>query len=189
MKNKLESLLIRGSDWQNNACLNFTPNVAYGYIHGYKCAADSLVTQIIQTRSNQDILVFPIVFLYRHYLELALKYIIADGRKLLGEKGSFPTHHKIEHLWPLAKGILRKIWSGSEPKEVELIDHLIKELSIIDPDSMSFRYPENLEGKNSLPNIKHINLRHLGQTIDQVGDFLEAVHMGISEYLNERYDF
>lgn len=189
MENKFEPLFKSDSDWHNNACLNFTHNAAYGYIYGYKYAADSLVIQVNEKAANQDILVFPIVFLYRHYLELALKYIIADGRDLLGEKRSFPTHHKIEYLWPLTKEIIRKIWSGDEPEEVKLTDHVVGELSKIDPGSMSFRYPENLEGKNSLPSIKYINLRHFGQMIDEVSSFLEAAHAGISDYLRDKYDF
>lgn len=187
MTDKFEPLFKSDSDWHNNACLNFSHKTAYGYVSGYKCAADSLVIQVNETGRNQDKLVFPIVFLYRHYLELLLKFIIDVGRQLENKNG-YPTHHRIENLWPEAKGIIRKMWPGGDPEEMKLTDHVIKELSSVDPESMCFRYPESKDGEKYIPDITHINLRHLGQTIDTVGTFLEGVLMGIGNHLDNEYE-
>jgi len=46
----------------SNACLNFMNNQFDLYAVGYKRAADLLVDHAISTHSNQDILVYPIVF-------------------------------------------------------------------------------------------------------------------------------
>ena len=43
----------------------------YGYIDSYKTAADELV----EKSGAEDLLVFPVVFCYRQYLELVLKTI------------------------------------------------------------------------------------------------------------------
>jgi len=47
----------------------------------YKRAADLLVQHIIETKITLDIntLVFPILYLYRHYIEIKLKDIIRTG--------------------------------------------------------------------------------------------------------------
>ena len=44
---------------------------------GYKAAADTLVEKTKSSLADQDSLVFPIVFNYRHFIELNLKYLIA----------------------------------------------------------------------------------------------------------------
>ena len=44
---------------------------------GYKMGADLMVEEAEKDRANRDLLVFPIIFNYRQFLELALKYHIA----------------------------------------------------------------------------------------------------------------
>ena len=62
MSNNFDPLFKSDSDWHNNACLNFQHDMSYGYIEGYKRAADALVFQIKDNRRDRDFLVYPIVF-------------------------------------------------------------------------------------------------------------------------------
>lgn len=48
------------------------------YPDAYKQAADKLVNQI-EGHSWEDRLIFPVIFLYRHFVELKLKYLIGSG--------------------------------------------------------------------------------------------------------------
>lgn len=68
--------LFRGDlrDWKNNACLR--NGNEYAYREGYRRGAQILVRAVEETQSDQDFLVYPIVFLYRHHIELALKRVI-----------------------------------------------------------------------------------------------------------------
>lgn len=68
--------LFRGDlrDWKNNACLRNGDE--YAYREGYRRGAQILVRAVEETQSDQDFLVYPIVFLYRHHIELALKRVI-----------------------------------------------------------------------------------------------------------------
>jgi hypothetical protein len=61
-------------DWKNNACLRNGDE--YAYREGYRKGAQILVRAVEETQSDQDFLVYPIVFLYRHHIELALKRVI-----------------------------------------------------------------------------------------------------------------
>ena len=163
-----------GIDWQNNACLNFTPHKMYGYIQGYKTAGDELVNTAIEKRRDRDLLVFPIAFLYRQYIELQLKDIIQDSRSVLDEPEKYPQHHKIDNLWNLAKSLMNKVGNDIDPtvndyvteEDIQSISEKINEFSLIDPASFSFRYPKDRDGNENLPGITHINLRQLK---DQMG--------------------
>src|SRR4030042_2814002 len=85
-----DKLFTTAEDWWNNACLNFIHNGWSIYAIGYKDAADILVSHIEEKRRYQDTLVYPIVFLYRQYLELALKDIIRKGQRLQEISDPFP---------------------------------------------------------------------------------------------------
>ena len=71
-----EDVVVRDDlpDWQSNACLNYMgSDDRYAYSEGYLRAARYLIEWILATASDQDILVYPIIFLYRHHIELVLK--------------------------------------------------------------------------------------------------------------------
>jgi len=54
--------IFGGPDGRQTACLNFSDNPAYGYIEGYRRAADLLVKHVEEKGVDWDYLVFPIVF-------------------------------------------------------------------------------------------------------------------------------
>jgi hypothetical protein len=89
---------------ESNACLNWRSDSLPLYISGYKTAADKLLNLDFKELSVQEIdtLVFPIIFLYRQYIELELKYIIRETNILLNKKADFPPHHGLLDLWDRA---------------------------------------------------------------------------------------
>lgn len=73
-------------DWQNNACTSggWIIDPWDLYADGYREAADHLVERIVEGQSlTLDTIVYPIVFLYRQYLELRLKQLIPLSGRLL----------------------------------------------------------------------------------------------------------
>lgn len=135
----------------------------------------------------QDALVFPICFLYRHYIELRLKEIITSGRSFLDENDTFPQHHKIQHLWELAKTITKKVFfDKKEPLDLSIAEHVISEFSKLDPGSFAFRYPVDKVGENTLNGISHINVRRVANYIDKFSDSIDAISMEISVYLDHK---
>lgn len=55
------------------------------YTEGYKAAADIVVDRIKRGQGHQDFLVYPVMFLYRQYLELIAKNLIRNAWALLDE--------------------------------------------------------------------------------------------------------
>ena len=75
---------------------------------GYKRAGD-LVAEHARTQLGQHTLVYPAVFLYRHYIELRLKEIVQGGNWLVGKPPEFPKHHNINDLWRKCRDNLEKV--------------------------------------------------------------------------------
>jgi hypothetical protein len=174
-KTQLPPLFVSADDWQNNACIPQFGGKEVACVEGYRLAADTLVEHVKATGRSQDFLVYPIVFLYRHYLELLLKQIITDGRELLDKKTGFPTHHRLSDLWNEAKGLTRRTWTTQDPPEMRKVDHVIAEFARLDPEGESLRYAYKKDGQSTLPSLQHINLRHLADSPRGVSQFLEGV--------------
>jgi hypothetical protein len=182
-KESYKPLFTSDADWRHDACINQKVIHDFDlYAEGYKTAGDILVRHVIEHSSDQDILVYPIVFLYRQHIELRLKEIIREGSRLLGDSSDFPAKHELHILWPIAKGIIKKIWPQGDSKEEAFIDHFVKEFSAIDSKSDSFRYPENRSGQNPLENLSHLGIKHFAEMAERVSIFLYGVSAAITDY-------
>lgn len=184
-------LFTSAEDVHNNACVNWCHDPLELYATAYKEAAEKLVEEVVNSTRHLDTLVYPIVFLYRQNIELRLKEIIREGRKLLEEQGEFPKHHRIHELWPIAKTIIEKVFENREGKpDFGFVEHVLAEFSVYDPESFSFRYPTDKKGNNPLAGLTHINIRHLAETISRLAEILDGASVGISVYRdwkNEMY--
>lgn len=151
----------------------------WGHAISYKKSADLLVNQALLRRSELDIVILPVCFLYRHYLELALKALARDVATIKGVDAPKLDHGLMER-WSFAREYM-----GDNPDEDDALaatESLLKEWSEIDPNSFSFRYPTTKEGKPSLPeSFTQLNIRQLRDAIEKV----DRVFSGISELLAE----
>ncbi|MGB7572016.1 MAG: hypothetical protein WBL87_09700, partial [Methanothrix sp.] len=85
------------------------------YSTGYKEAGDLLIEN---ADNHTDFLVYPIVFLYRHCIELRLKQISIEGNKLLKTqvftekemKATLFREHNLDSLWSCSKKIIEKLF-------------------------------------------------------------------------------
>ena len=143
--------------------------IAYDdYAIGYKEAADQLMAGMGVGQSNGSYLTYPIMFLYRHYLELRLKEIVIG----LKEMGSLSVDFDHFNLWPQLPDdqprghcltyfwdSMLSHWVGAIEEELvagivleeleskyDIIGERIHELDEIDRASEVFRYPVDKEG-------------------------------------------
>lgn len=185
---KTDKFFESEGEWWNNACLNYAADGWYLYAIGYKEAADSLVKSVIKREIRQDIVVYPILFLYRQHLELILKDIIRQGRRLLDINEKFPLTHRIDELWTICTELLRNISPDDSIEEQHHIRRLISEFCHVDPTSMAFRYPEDKNGKLSLPGFKNINIESVKDVIEKISTTLLGAGSMIDEYISIQSD-
>lgn len=187
MTNKFEPLFKSdSSSIKYNACLNDNKDMTYAYIAGYKIAADKLVNSM---DSYLDWQVYPIVFLYRHHVEIYLKSEIEAGNLLLGNKYN-KKNHDLKALWMEVKRIAKEIWDEEFPeKNFEFIDHVIQEFEKYDKPSTSFRYAKTKDGKNPNPTLFNINVRHLRDMIEKFHEVLSPIDCRISFYSEHVEEF
>jgi hypothetical protein len=177
-------------DWHNLACLNWTPNTWPGYVEGFRRGARHLVEQVDRSGRDQDYLVFPILFLYRHYLELQLKRLISRGRQLLDLEEPTPRSHDLWRLWQTCRTILDQVSPGDAVEELNIVGEHIRTLAAIDPTAQAFRYPVDTRGQPSLPKeLTLINLRHFSEQMEAAANLLGAAGDLIGATLDDKLDY
>ena len=182
---------FRAPYFHGTVVLNFTkfPKGEFAvYGHAYHEAAQRLVAVFASKRGYRDVDACPIVFLYRHALELYMKSIILWGNALLRlrkrkvrlkQPDLFKTH-SLKRLVSGSKPIFRlaeslEDWPDPEFKSFKHFERILCELEKIDPGSYSFRYPIDRRGSASLPNHLCFNVRALGAKFDGLLRVLDGV--------------
>ena len=182
-KREEEQLFKAGVEWWLNACLDPFHADWYAYTEGYKRAANVLVEHVRGKRSDLDVLVYPIIFLYRQCMELRLKHIIGNGRRLLDQTGKYPKHHKLDKLWGEARKILEEVYEGDPKEDLVQVEEYINQFCSRDPFGSAFRYPTDKNGNKALPGLTHINIGEFSETVMKVVRLLDGASAGIDEYL------
>lgn len=188
-----DSIFKKSSNWTMNSCLNFAPNMTGAYTRGFKVMAQMGIKAIQDNSSQQDILVYPIVFNFRHHIELQLKEAIRHGYNFLNRSQRAPSIHAIDKLWNELKGIsaeVRKVTGESPgPSEIKNAERVIGELVRLDPDGASFRYAKTKKGESSInQELNILNLESFSEAVEKLSFFLEGVesYLGfLSEYKDE----
>lgn len=175
----------------------------YGLKEGYKNAADNIVEVALEKGTCGDIktldtYIFPVVFSYRHCIEISLKHIYM---RCFGELPS--GGHDLLILWDKIKadvveGFINSKDSISNIKEykrnfvewkIDDIDlgeirRLIKELQGADCKADVWRYLMSKDTELYFTEWKFVDYTILKETINYLYDVLEYVYFIVDEYLS-----
>jgi len=152
---------------------------------------------------KRDFTVFPIIFLYRHYIELKLKETILDSWEFLKISKPFPGEHDIYKLWTICRNCMIEIDKQVDPgfaQSREYIEQItgtydalqadINRFAEIDPDSQHFRYPVDKYGNPiTIDNKLLAKLqRELPELVKRISYNLDGISAGIYAILQDKYD-
>jgi hypothetical protein len=99
------------------------------YPDGYKMAAD-MVVDTMTGHAWEDRLILPIIFMYRHYVELKIKHIILELDRLSGTRIDTDRFrkHNLQSLWQYLIAHLNCIRSEPNKEIMSATERLINEL-------------------------------------------------------------
>ena len=132
----------------------------------YFRAAELLVKDILAGRERGQDLVSPVMYLYRHAIELYLKHIVSPPQR----------NHS---LGSLLEGFCEHIRSKYGEKVPAWVTRPISELATFDPGSDLFRYGQTRPIDRSLRVANHgefwVDLRAISKDMDRIAELFRRV--------------
>jgi len=191
--------VFRSSDMHGSVVFNFQHcpvGDLSAFAHGYHDAAKRLVAEMERASGYCDFDGYPILFLYRHALELYMKAIGYRGAHLLRllerptvDIRNLFRHHRLSALVPGVRTVFRSLgwldeFAVSGLSCFKDFDALIRGIEEVDPESYNFRYPVGTKAQGALPHHTVINVITFAKHMDPILDFLA----GAVEGLQQEYD-
>lgn len=178
----------------------------FPYIEGYKEGAHLLLKKSIGN-PHKDFYIYPIVFMYRQYLELMLKnfYFLYEEDENKRKDFIKNVGHSLEKIFEKCKPLIESYYleykltnaksllkfdreisdiyiEGKNPDKVISIDEMesfIKEFNDEDPKSFIFRYDFNKDLTKTIVSSKSIELRELYMMIERIDECFFVTYNGM----------
>lgn len=135
------------------------------YRVGYRKAADALVIKALAEPppTDQVGLIYPIMYLYRHYLELTLKDLLFEAQAAAVATYSVKVGHDLSTLWDTILDMVETVQGNQDRQSFdEAFGPLVKTFHAADPNADAFRYATNRRGDEHWPapfNVDIINIK------------------------------
>lgn len=126
------------------------------YARMFEAAADLIVYArqcgIDEQNSHADSYFVPVMFMYRHAMELLLKItvreliagsLIKDEPKIQKQLGS----HDINNLWNICRPGIENRWPDGDKNILDNVESIINEIHQFDPNGQGLRYSREKDSK------------------------------------------
>ena len=161
----------------------------YWMKEAFKEAADLLVFHAEEHHYAKKKLVWPIVFCYRQYVELALKEVIAKHGDQVEPKIEPLYRHELGPLWTRCKSVMQEALTEivvGEVPEIQALECFINEFDTVDAGSYAFRYPTDTKGRTVDFPFESIDLVHLHRIMEGIYTFLDCNREVLNFHLGDR---
>lgn len=171
------------------------------YAEAFHLAGRTLADQFGTTGAISDLEAVPIVYLYRHALELYMKAVILEGAELLKWRRLGPldtaratSTHRFTELLPDFAAVLDQPEFGwdmgaDHVRTKQQFTQVVSEFDQFDPRSESFRYPVRKDGNSSLSEQFAFNIGLYCSTLDPILKTLDGVITGIHVTIEELHEW
>lgn len=188
MSESLSSPFGNGSSVDLNACVgtNGGPYDFKDYALGYFQAANALGRELDEKRGltelSIDVVIYPLLYLYRQGIELMLKHYIYDRKERLKND----REHDLKKLWAQSsiemKQLLEPVFGKERLLEVMgRIEDFAMKMHTLDPRGEVMRFPEDPYGNLFLQDYWIVNVEPIYLAGQEVENIFYALVDGLSE--------
>lgn len=171
---------------------------------GYRMAANILV-ESIASQGQETFLFYPVVFLYRHHVELMLKNLIsafdepairrATGVEQLTEEDRASLSkgrkaHSLQRLWDRLRPMVLALGGGVVPAEtIAGMNWYIQQINEIDPHSEGLRYGTGLDDmkarlEGAQAKGEEVDLRTFAKAMERLAGYLSGLDTYVAEIIS-----
>jgi len=167
----------------------------YRFAFGYKSGAEMLVARLTGHGMALESACRPILFLYRHSVELMLKALLIDLGELTDSPEAISIKHALTPLWTKLRERILAYDPGQDSAWLDRAAFLITELDRLDPGSFSFRYPVGKDGVPLIAFGETISIEHFADVMKELWMVLDGAaamldqHVQLKREMEEEYDY
>jgi hypothetical protein len=162
---------------EGHICVHLNRGISpeFLYCEGYLKAARILANHACVNEDDRDILLFPIAFLYRHHLELALKDLIQTAHLVASGQRNTLKVHPLAQLWRELKKVSGKLNELPSKNDLDAVEAYIKQLELVDEQGQAFRYATSTKGKSHLSEFKVVDIRLFAEAMERLAGYLSGI--------------
>ena len=168
---KGDRLLKESQDWERG--VKFSNDIISRHVQiwdGNMRAGAILISAWAENSPGRHYLIYPILFNYRHSIELAMKWIINMYGGHATVRIDDYENHNLWKLWCLCKQIIVEL--GSEDEEIPVVEQIIKDFHDLDGSGQNFRFAYSKVNRTLLELPKYpIDLLHIQDVMEGVAHF------------------
>lgn len=169
---KHNNLFRPGPNWHLNACVGRNGGRAdyLRYATGYFEFAKRGMASLQDDPLEVDLVVYPLVYNYRHGIELILKHLAHTLPFLCDEKAEAKLTHKLLDNWELIRKYLKKL--DADEGELDRVEATLGNLVEIDENGETFRFPtDRKETVLHLQDTSLINVEVFAMQMEELAQF------------------
>ena len=150
---------------------------------GYARAAELAVENA--GRCDRDSIVYPVVFCYRHAVEVYLKFARSVAHRLFEvPRDSRRLEHGLSGVWDELRPLIERRWPKGPIQDLDATEKMIKELDAIDQNAQRFRYATSTKRDPHFPEVMCLDLVNFCRSGRKVINFLEGCIDGMFEAID-----
>lgn len=136
-----------------------------------------LVANFLGEPRDHDNLIYPILYCYRHYIEIALKEIVKDHGQWVGITLSEKDHNLLA-LWKVFLRIGAAYHNDPSDEAAVAVSDCINEFAQVDPGSFAFRYARDKRSDALIPlRFGTIDLVNVLDVMNGIQNFFECADL------------
>lgn len=152
----------------------------YGYISGFRLAAELMFEHVKRTGHDQDRLVFPFGMCWRHHIELQLKSLQMELKRYQREPIDGRPTHNLDKLWKDVRERLETV-RPNDTSDLDTVEGLLKQLHDTDSSNQEFRYPNKNDKTPSLGKVSSVDLAAFHDSMLRLSAFFGAASTAVYE--------
>lgn len=123
---------------------------------------------------------FAYAYLWRHHIELQLKYLLDRACAIWGEVPA-RTGHRLGPLNESLRIILDRNlrYSHIDTESAKHFARLLNDLVLLDPDGQALRYERSTKGDVNLTDVEYVNIGAFHRCMLALANYLDAIDVAV----------
>ncbi len=158
---------------------------------GYMTAGAALIDEAERRPQDRYVLVYPILFNYRHGLETVMKWTIERYGSLANVRlDPNDRDHDLWTLWKQCKEIfVATAPAGDDDEPLRAVEQIVKDFHDLDRSAVALRYSKTKDGVAIMLPNKPIDLANLQRVMEAVDNFFKGADGMLSDIYSASPDY